>query len=437
MFNLVRPLSLAIALALSGSAFAAKPAKAAKSSSAKPEAPAVAKLEVELAHNFGAIGEERLQGVVDRFNKENKSGQIKLVRLEKGEKPAPLNLIRRYEMDEVLRQPGRYMPLHQMMKNAKESLETKDLSADLRAGVVDDKGRYVALPVAYSTPVLFYNKNALRKAKLDPENPPKTWFELQGVLDKLQDAGYECPYTTSWPTWVHVDNVSALSGLPAVTDKGVLAFNGLPQVKHIAMMATWHKAGYFHTFGRGAEANKKFQDGYCAMITTDSWEHSEFRDAKGVELGVAPMPYHDDVYGGRQHTLADGGSLWIGAGHSAVNYKIAAKFVQFLLTPQMQVEMVRTYGQLPLTSAARTAVSSKVLRDRDESLKVAYASLGGQGDKPALRVANMDSVRLVVDEELEAVWANKKPAKAALDTAVMRGNALIAAKPSLKKSNPF
>ena len=435
MSNLLRPLSLAIALVLTGSAYAAKPAKS--SSEAKKEAPPVAKLEIELAHNFGAIGEERLQTVVDVFNKESKSGQIKLVRLERGEKPAPLNMIRRYEMDEVLRQPGRYLPLHQMMKNAKENLDTKDLSADLRAGVVDDKGRYVALPIAYSTPVLFYNKNAMRKAKLDPENPPKTWFEMQGVLDKLQDAGYECPYTTSWPTWVHVDNVSALSGVPAVSDKGGLSFNGLPQVKHIAMMATWHKAGYFHTFGRGAEANKRFQDGSCAMITTDSWEHTEFRDAKGVELGVAPMPYHDDVYGGRQHTLADGGSLWIGAGHSAVNYKTAAKFVQYLLTPQMQIELVRTYGQLPLTAAARSAVSSKVLRDRDESLKVAYASMKGNGDKPALRVANMDSVRVIVDEELEAVWANKKPAKAALDTAVLRGNALIAAKPALKKSQPF
>ncbi len=42
------------------------------------------------------------------------------------------------------------------------------------------------------------------------------------------------------------------------------------------------------------------------MITTDSREAVDFQDAKGVELGVAPMPYHDDVYGGRQHTLADG-----------------------------------------------------------------------------------------------------------------------------------
>ena len=52
-------------------------------------------------------------------------------------------------------------------------------------------------------------------------------------------------------------------------------------------------------------------------------------------------------------------------------------------------------------------------------------------------MANIDAVRIVANEELEAVWADKKPAKAALDTSVSRGNALLAAKPLLKKSQPF
>ncbi len=125
------------------------------------------------------------------------------------------------------------------------------------------------------------------------------------------------------------------------------------------MMATWSKANYFRLFGRRNEASQKFIDGECAMITTDSREHIDFLEAKGVELGVAPLPYHDDVYGGRQHTLADGASLWVGAGKSAAEYKQAAKFVSFLLSPEMQVEMVRIYGGLPLTSAARAAVRSR------------------------------------------------------------------------------
>ena len=102
MHNLLRPLALSIALALAANAQAAKPARPAK-----VEATPVAKAEVEFAHNLGEVGEDRLQAVVDRFNKESKAGVIKLVRLERGDKPAVLNLVRRYDMDEVLRQPGR------------------------------------------------------------------------------------------------------------------------------------------------------------------------------------------------------------------------------------------------------------------------------------------------------------------------------------------
>ncbi|UCV20212.1 extracellular solute-binding protein [Ferribacterium limneticum] len=431
MSHCLRPLTVAITLALACSAVQAKPAKPV----AKPAEPAVS-AEFELAHNLGAAGEERLQAIVDRFNKESGSA-LKLVRLEKGDKPAMLNLMRRYDMSDVLSQPKAFVPLHQMMAKAGQPLKFGELSGDLKAGVVDAKGKVVALPVLYSTPVLFYNKNAFRKAKLDPEQPPKTWFEMQGMLDKLQDAGYACPYTSSWPVWVHVDNVSAISGVPAATDKGQLTFNGLPQVKHLAMMATWSKANYFKLFGRRNEASAKFNEGECAMITTDSREHVDFRDAKGVELGVAPMPYHDDVYGGRQSSLADGASLWVGAGRTPVQYKQAAKFVNFMLSPEMQIEMVRVYGGLPMTSTARAAARSKLLQDGDKTLEIAYASLKGNGSKPAVRVANIDSVRLITNEEMEAVWEDKKPAKAALDTSVTRGNALLGAKPLLKKAQPF
>ncbi|MGA9396255.1 MAG: extracellular solute-binding protein [Azonexus sp.] len=454
----IRPLAIAFALALAFPALAAetaakqatkpvaKPiAKSAPKSAKKPVAKAVEQPEValaesgdfELAHNLGPESEKALQSFVDRFNKDT-NGNLKLVRLEKSEKPAGLNLVRPYEISEVLSNAKNFVPLHEMMAKAGKPLKGLDLTSDLKAGVVDAKGRLVALPLVYSTPVLFYDKNAFRKAKLDADKPPQTWFEMQGMLDKLQDAGYACPYTTSWPVWVHIDNVSAVSGLPSISDKGVLAFNGLPQVKHIAMMATWTKANYFRHFGRRDEASKKFAAGECAMITTDSREHIEFSQAKNIDLGVAMMPYHEDVYGGRKTALADGAAMWIGAGRSKAEYAQAAKFVSYMLAPDVQVEMVRVYGGLPMTSAARSAARSKVLTDNgDRTLEVAYNTLKGDNSKQDRHVADIDLARIIANEELEAVWAEKKPSKEALDTAVSRGNAALASKPALKKAQPF
>lgn len=432
MPHLIRATAIACGLAFAMSAHAAKPAKAAK-----PEAAPAAPVEIELAHQLSEVGEENMRQVVERFNREQNAVAIKLVRLPQGAKPAQLNLVRRQDMDGFLVHKEGFKPLHLVMKEAKTPWANASLSPDLKAGVADEKGRLVGLPVAYSTPVLFYNKNAFRKAGLDPEQPPRTWMEMQEVAGKLFDAGIKCPYTTSWPTWIHIDNLSALSGEKVATPKGELAFNSLPQVKHVAMLATWSKAKYFHLFGRKNEADQHFLKGECAMITTDSWSHTGFREAQGVELGVAPMPFHDDVYGGRQHTLADGASLWVGGGYQAQEYKAVAKFVAFLLAPPMQAELARTYGQLPLTQAARNVLKGTEPRDRDQTLDVAYTSMKGEGSTHPLRVSAIDPVRIIVEEELEAVWEDKKPAKAALDTAVARGNAVLSAKPALKKALPF
>lgn len=407
----------------------AGPGHAAK---APAKAPAV---EPTLAHNLDAANEARLAEIVERYRKET-GNSIRLVRIEKGDKPATLNLLSRYQMSDVLSQPKDFVPLHSMMSRAGVPLSLS-LSEVLKPGVTDARGRLVALPVLYSTPVLFYNKNAFRKAGLNPDVAPKTWFEMQGYLDKLQSAGYDCPYTSSWPVWVHIDNVSAVSGVPATDAKGGLRFNALPQVKHVAMMATWSKARYFRQFGHGNEASQRFRDGQCAIITTDSREHADFQDARGVELGVAPLPYHDDVYGGRRPTLADGPSLWVGAGKSAAEYRQAARFVSFLLSPEIQIELVRNHGGLPMTEAARLASLSRLLQDGKQALDAAYASLQGKAETPSLRVSNVDGARIIADEELSAVWADEKPAKAALDTAVSRGNSVLGARPALKKAQPF
>ena len=56
------------------------------------------------------------------------------------------------------------------------------------------------------------------------------------------------------------------------------------------------------------------------------------------------LPYYDDVHGAPQHTLVDGASLWIGEGRKPAEYKAAAAFIQFLLTPEIQVEITRMGG---------------------------------------------------------------------------------------------
>ena len=386
-----------------------------------------APIPIELSHRLDEGQGERLEKFVARFNERQKDYQINITRRVDGDAPKDINLVTREEQAKFQASKADFKPLYQVMKQAKQPFDSRKLSPDLRVGLDDAKGNLFALPVALSTPVLYINKAAFRKAGLDPEKPPKTWAETQKAADKLFDSGSACPYTTSWPAWVHIDNLSAWNGGEIADAKGKLDFNGLVQVKHTAMLTTWSKAKFFAYFGRRDEADRRFAAGECGMLTSTSSLYGALRDDRKVETGVSALPYHDDVQGSPQQTLADGASLWVGGGKNADEYKGVAMFISFLLEPALQVEFTAMEGFLPMTPVARAAANSKLLQADVANLDVAYLQLQGKGSLYPLRVSQIEPVRVIVEEELEAAWDGRKPAKEALDNAVERGNEALPA----------
>ncbi len=60
-------------------------------------------------------------------------------------------------------------------------------------------GKTWGIPFQRSTIVLYWNKDAFRAAGLDPDKPPKTWYEMVATLGALKDAEQACAFTTtSW-----------------------------------------------------------------------------------------------------------------------------------------------------------------------------------------------------------------------------------------------
>lgn len=435
--NLSLALAGCLALAATGAAQAAKAPKASVPAAAKAVAPGTPQ-ELSLSHQLDDVRAARLQEVVDRFNAKQKDYKVVLVHRSEGDAPADLNLAVREDLAQIARSKEQFQPLFQVLQDAKEKVDTARLAPELKIGVTDGKGRLQALPVAFSTPVLFYSKTAFRRAGLNPDQPPKTWWEVQAMAGKLFDAGYKCPYTTSWPAWVHIDNLAARNNVETVGEKGEMAFNGMMQVKHIALLSSWYKARYFVTYGRRDEADAHFANGECGMLTTGSDRYVTFQANKDLDVGVAPLPYYDDAYGAPRAALADGASLWVGPGKKPAEYKGVAKFVAFLMAPDMQVEIARAGGYLPLTAAAQMATKSSLLRQEMTGVEVAHSQLGSVVPRTSVSkaaaltpiVSRIDPVRVIIDEELEAVWANRKPAKEALDNAVTRANAVLRGKSS-------
>lgn len=413
------------------------PAEAAKKRAKKPVAAKAADSaasepgEIELVQQLEGDKGEQLKAMVEKFNASSKT---KIVVKDRDWANGTLpDLLVLDEDDEARFLAGkpRYRPLHQVMRQAGEPLATLKPPSMMTPAPLDSAGRIIGLPIGLSTPVMYYNRDAFRKVGLDADAPPKTWFDLQQALGKLADGGYGCPYTSSQPAWVHIENTSAWHNEPLVTTagkrEGPLAANNLLMVKHLAMMISWYKSNYFKLFGRGDEADAKFASGECAVLTGRSSSFPTLkRDAK-FDLGVAELPYHDDIPGAPQNTLADGPVMWVAAGQKPQQYKAIAKFVSWLLTPESQVEWQRATGYLPLNHAGLVAADSKLLKSDLINVSTAVAELTNKPTTAASRTTRYvyrPDVRRILNEELEAAWSDTKPAKEALDSAVARSRRL-------------
>ena len=88
-------------------------------------------------------------------------------------------------------------------------------------------GTMLSFPYNSSSPILYYNKDIFEKAGLDVDNPPKTWPEVWDAAKKIKASGAApCGYTSTWLTWIHLENFAAWNNLPYGTNENGLAGHG-------------------------------------------------------------------------------------------------------------------------------------------------------------------------------------------------------------------
>jgi sn-glycerol 3-phosphate transport system substrate-binding protein len=290
----------------------------------------------------------------------------------------------------------------------------------------------LSFPFNSSTTVFWYNKDAFKKAGLDPNQPPLTWQAVVAAAAKIKASGATpCAFTTGWQSWTQLESFSAWHNQPFASEQngftGIdpkLQFNGPVQVRHIADMQEWAKKGYFVYAGRKNEPEAKFYSGECAMVTTSSAMYGTAKQNAKFEIGISPLPYYADVQGAPQNTIIGGASLFVMGGKSKEEYKAVAKFLTFLSQPDVQAEWHQTTGYLPITMAAYELTKKSGFYEKNPGTDVAVQQMIVKTtDKSrGIRLGNFLQIRDIIDEELESVWSGKKTPKEALDTAVARSN---------------
>ena len=326
-------------------------------------------------------------------------------------------------------------PVGEVMKEAGQKFDPSAYIPAVAGYYTAPNGQMLSFPFNSSTTVFYYNKDAFKAAGLDPEQPPTTWIEVTQAAAKLKASGHSCPLTIAWQSWTQLESFSAWHNVEFATKNN--GFGGLDarlkinsplHVRHIENLSNMAKQGLFVYKGRMSTPEPSFISGECAMITTSSGFYGNAKKNAKFNFGLSTLPYYPDVEGAPQNTVIGGASLWVMGGKKAEEYKGVAEFFSFVSKPDVQSASHKRTGYLPITLEAFALTEKSGYYKENPGTDVApNQMIRKTTDKSrGIRLGNYVQIRTIEDEELEQVWAGKKTAKEGLDSAVKRGNELLA-----------
>ncbi len=410
--------------------------------------PVAAQTEIQFWHAFtGRLG-ELVDEQVATFN--GSQSEYQVVATHKGNYSETLNAgiaaFRAGEQPDILMvfevgtatmmgAKGAIKPVYEVMNEAGVDWDPDAFIGSVKGYYTTTDGEMLSMPFNSSTPVLWVNRTKLEEAGIDADVDLSTWQKVDEVLGQLKAAGVDCPLTTAWQSWIHLENLSAYHDVPFASQENgfagldtVLEFNAPLQVQHIAKMGEWAANGEFLYAGRRNEGGANFRGGECALFTESSAGYAGIKAEAAFDFDVRPLPYWEGEGHAPLNTIIGGASLWVMAGQEPEEYKGVAEFLNFLSSPEIQAKWHQDTGYLPITTAAGELTREQGFYDANPGTDIAVKQMTANeptANSKGIRLGSFDQIRGIIDEELEAVWSGDKEAQAALDSAVERGNQLL------------
>lgn len=329
---------------------------------------------------------------------------------------------------------GAIVPVYKLMESADVDFDPQAYLPAVTGYYTDPDGNMLSLPFNSSTPVTYYNRERLAQAGV--EEIPRTWQELGDALEKIVDSGAaSCGLTTTWPSWVMLENYSAINDVPFASQangfEGAdarLRFNRTAVVDQIERLTRWQDDGRFDYGGRFDDAAPKFYSGDCALMMASSASYANIKENADFDFGVAPLPYDADVVEQANNSIIGGASLWVLDGLDEARRQGVAEFFEYLSSPEIQADWHQYSGYLPITQAAADLTRKQGFYADHPGTDVAIKQITtGEPteNSKGLRLGNMVQIRDVINGELEEIFSGDVGVQEGLDEAVSRGNALL------------
>ena len=248
---------------------------------------AFAATEIQWWHAMGSSG-ERIDKIANDFNA--KQSDYKVVPVFKGNytetmtaaiaafraKKQP-HIVQVFEVGTatMMAAKGAVYPIEDLMKDSNTKLDKSVFLPAVISYYQTPGGDLLSMPFNSSTPVVWYNKDAFKKAGIS--SPPKTWPEMKTASEKLLKAGYKCGFASGWQSWVELENFSSWHNMSIGTKENGFAgldteftFNNAAVKRHLKDLYDWSKSGIFVYGGRRGDSLPKFTNQECGMWLNSS-----------------------------------------------------------------------------------------------------------------------------------------------------------------------
>jgi len=327
---------------------------------------------------------------------------------------------------------GAIYPVEQMMDDAGEAFDGSAYLPAVVSYYQTPDGQLLSMPFNSSTPVLWYNADALKAAGAEV---PKTWDDVKAASKALVDNGMACGFSFGWQSWVMIENYSAWHNLELGTKENGFAgfdteftFNNEKVAARLQDIADMQADKLFVYGGRRGDSLPMFTNGECGMWMNSSAYYGSIVSQAEFEFGQTMLPLDTSVAKEPQNSIIGGATLWALQGHEKDEYKGLAKFMTYLSSPEVQAWWHQETGYVPITTAAAELSAEQGFYESNPGTDTAIEQLSLNTPTPnsrGLRFGNFVQIRDVINEEMEALWAGNISAKEALDNAAKRGNALL------------
>jgi sn-glycerol 3-phosphate transport system substrate-binding protein len=313
-------------------------------------------------------------------------------------------------------------------------------------------GRMASMPFNSSTAVMWYNKDAFRKAGLDPDKPPATWPEIVAAARTLKakidgDQGkpgdaklmgdVEIPVSSSWFSWIQLEQYSALHDIPFASKSdgfdgldAQLDINSRAHVTHMQRVLDMAKDATFKYTGRDNQPDQLFLSGKVGINFNSSAERGNLMKSAKFDWAAAFLPYDPEIIKSPRNSIIGGASLWTmtAPNRPAAEYKAAATFLQFLGKPENDAHWHQHTGYVPVTLAGFELSQKQGFYDRNPAagLPVQQLTRGTvTSNSRGLRLGRLVEIRNIIYEEMEKAFQGGQNAQQAMDSAVSRGNKVL------------